>query len=249
MRVMSHTGSDGSDAGHRITQSGGSYPMWAENVAYGYPTEEVCMEKWMLSPGHRANILKPGLTHLGSAAAYSKDNIPFYTQNFSGDNKQHSFPICPSEYQYDNGAPAASPSASIPGGQLASVSSKPASVPVRPSTPEQPFISQTLTPSSPAGTQGGNVPDNRTPPVTAGPPSNVLVDCSAESAVRRLPPGWQCLNGQPVAIPPAGTPSDGGATAYASAAALYTRSNTSLLASILRSSAAVVLGYLIPSLF
>ena len=36
-----------------------------ENVAFGNVTPEVLVQMWMDSPGHRANILNAGFTHLG----------------------------------------------------------------------------------------------------------------------------------------------------------------------------------------
>lgn len=36
-----------------------------ENIAMGYSTANATMVGWMNSPGHRANILTPGFTHLG----------------------------------------------------------------------------------------------------------------------------------------------------------------------------------------
>ena len=36
-----------------------------ENVAYGNVSPEEMVRMWMDSPGHRANILNPGFTHLG----------------------------------------------------------------------------------------------------------------------------------------------------------------------------------------
>jgi uncharacterized protein YkwD len=39
-----------------------------ENVAYGNVTPEQLVAMWMASPGHRANLLKPGFTHIGVGA-------------------------------------------------------------------------------------------------------------------------------------------------------------------------------------
>jgi uncharacterized protein YkwD len=65
--MMSHTGSDGSTMLVRIERAGlgGEWLMLAENVAAGQRTPEAVVAAWMDSPGHRANILEPGLTHLG----------------------------------------------------------------------------------------------------------------------------------------------------------------------------------------
>ena len=62
---MSHTGSDGSTVGDRLTRAGITFRGWAENVAVGQRTPQEVVTAWMNSPGHRANILNPNLTHLG----------------------------------------------------------------------------------------------------------------------------------------------------------------------------------------
>ena len=54
----------------------------AENVAYGYRAEDV-VAAWLDSPGHRANILEPGTTHIGIGIAFDGSGLPFYTQNFA----------------------------------------------------------------------------------------------------------------------------------------------------------------------
>ncbi|MHC4661288.1 MAG: CAP domain-containing protein [Planctomycetota bacterium] len=36
-----------------------------ENIAHGYATPAAVMQGWMNSPGHRANILNSGYTHIG----------------------------------------------------------------------------------------------------------------------------------------------------------------------------------------
>lgn len=106
---MTHTGSDGSDPGKRATEAGYDWRSVTENVAYGYPDEQTCMSKWMASPGHRANILKPGLTHFGSAMAVS-GSTPYYTQDFGGDGKTYNFASCPAAYIYGgSSAPAPTP--------------------------------------------------------------------------------------------------------------------------------------------
>ncbi|TET36349.1 MAG: CAP domain-containing protein [Planctomycetota bacterium] len=73
---FSHTnpeGEDPSDRG-RLGHAGSytftpivSYPYVRinENIAYGYSTPAEVMNAWMNSPGHRANILNSGSTHIG----------------------------------------------------------------------------------------------------------------------------------------------------------------------------------------
>ena len=55
------------------------------------------MNTWMNSPGHRANILSTSFTHMGSGIAWAQDGTPYFTQDFVGDNQQHSFPPCPKD--------------------------------------------------------------------------------------------------------------------------------------------------------
>ncbi|MCK6570321.1 CAP domain-containing protein [Myxococcota bacterium] len=57
MGWMSHTGSDGSDAGDRLRRAGGRFGGWGENVAYGTGSPEGVHDMWMNSPGHYANIM------------------------------------------------------------------------------------------------------------------------------------------------------------------------------------------------
>ena len=59
---MTHTGSDGSDAGRRLVVARFDWSAWAENVAAGQTTIEEVVAAWMASPPHRANILSPSRT-------------------------------------------------------------------------------------------------------------------------------------------------------------------------------------------
>jgi uncharacterized protein YkwD len=69
--VLSHTGPDGSTLTSRVRAAG--YNMapgarsvsYAENIAQGQPSVAAVMAGWMNSPGHRANLLAPGTTHIG----------------------------------------------------------------------------------------------------------------------------------------------------------------------------------------
>ncbi|MEV7751324.1 MULTISPECIES: CAP domain-containing protein [Streptomyces] len=76
---MSHTGSDGSDPGTRITQAGYTWSAYGENVAYGYSTAAEVMAGWMASPGHRANILNCGYQEIGVGLAQPDS---YWTQDF-----------------------------------------------------------------------------------------------------------------------------------------------------------------------
>ncbi|MEV6028116.1 CAP domain-containing protein [Streptomyces sp. NPDC052036] len=76
---MSHTGSDGSSPGDRITQAGYSWSTYGENVAYGYATPEQVMAGWMSSPGHKANILNCEFKEIGVGLAQPDS---YWTQDF-----------------------------------------------------------------------------------------------------------------------------------------------------------------------
>ncbi|WP_333773739.1 CAP domain-containing protein [Streptomyces sp. IBSBF 3136] len=76
---MSHTGSDGSSPGDRITGAGYDWSTYGENVAYGYGTPEAVMAGWMSSPGHRANILNCAFKEIGVGLAQPNS---YWTQDF-----------------------------------------------------------------------------------------------------------------------------------------------------------------------
>lgn len=76
---MSHTGSDGSDPGQRITSAGYEWSAYGENVAYGYSTPEEVMAGWMSSPGHKANILNCSFKEIGVGLAQPGS---YWTQDF-----------------------------------------------------------------------------------------------------------------------------------------------------------------------
>ncbi|AXI89587.1 CAP domain-containing protein [Streptomyces griseoincarnatus] len=75
--TMSHTGSDGSDPGERITRAGYAWSTYGENVAYGYSTPEQVMQGWMTSPGHKANILNCSFREIGVGLSGT-----YWTQDF-----------------------------------------------------------------------------------------------------------------------------------------------------------------------
>ncbi|GFH38821.1 CAP domain-containing protein [Streptomyces pacificus] len=78
-RNMSHSGSDGSDPGTRITRAGYRWSTYGENVAYGYETPEQVMAGWMSSPGHKKNILNCEFKEIGVGLAQPGN---YWTQSF-----------------------------------------------------------------------------------------------------------------------------------------------------------------------
>jgi uncharacterized protein YkwD len=66
----------------RLAAVGYRWQAYAENVAFGQGTPASAVTSWMGSAGHRANILNPGLTELGTALARASDGRPYYVQVF-----------------------------------------------------------------------------------------------------------------------------------------------------------------------
>ena len=67
---LSHTGSDGSSAGDRITALGYRWRTWGENIAVGQRTEQQVFDAWMGSnSGHCEAIMSGNFTEIGIARA------------------------------------------------------------------------------------------------------------------------------------------------------------------------------------
>ena len=76
-RYFSHTGSDGSGTGERITNAGYSWRFFGENIAEGYPSEKEVVKGWLGSPGHCANIMSKNYREMGAARVGD-----YWTQDF-----------------------------------------------------------------------------------------------------------------------------------------------------------------------
>lgn len=64
---LEHVGRDGSTPAARVDAQGYAWSMVAENIAGGQPGIAEVMESWRRSPGHCANLMKPGLKEIGVA--------------------------------------------------------------------------------------------------------------------------------------------------------------------------------------
>ena len=78
---FSHTGSNGSSVGDRVTAEGYNWTNVGENIASGQTTPEAALESWLNSPGHCANIMNPDFTELG--AGIESPNGTLWTQVFA----------------------------------------------------------------------------------------------------------------------------------------------------------------------
>ncbi len=66
---FSHTGSDGSSVGDRVTAQGYTWGMVGENIAQGQTTTGEALTGWQNSPGHNAILLHAAPTEFGFAWA------------------------------------------------------------------------------------------------------------------------------------------------------------------------------------
>ncbi|EEG77460.1 cell wall-binding repeat-containing protein [Dethiobacter alkaliphilus] len=69
-----------------MSHYGISYTRAAENLAAGFLSPQTLVNAWMNSPGHRANILNPNLTHIGIGYYYNANDPSnlrhYWTQMF-----------------------------------------------------------------------------------------------------------------------------------------------------------------------
>jgi len=82
---FNHTGSDGLNAGDRITNAGYDWFGWGENIAAERQTIEEVMTGWLNSPGHCANIMNSAYTEFGAAVYFvaGSDYSNYWTQVFA----------------------------------------------------------------------------------------------------------------------------------------------------------------------
>ena len=78
----SHTSPEGSRPWDRAAAAGCTRRSIGENIACGQRSPAEVVEGWMNSPGHRANILKPGFTHIGAGFAGGGPAATYWTQLF-----------------------------------------------------------------------------------------------------------------------------------------------------------------------
>ncbi|MEU3663952.1 CAP domain-containing protein [Streptomyces sp. NPDC032940] len=80
----SHTDPDGGAPWDRAAAAGATRRTVGENIACGQRSPAEVVEGWMNSPGHRANILKTGFTHIGVGLAGGGRAGMYWTQLFGG---------------------------------------------------------------------------------------------------------------------------------------------------------------------
>ncbi|ORX94654.1 hypothetical protein K493DRAFT_301931 [Basidiobolus meristosporus CBS 931.73] len=94
-RRMTHDRVDHASMPRTMSDKGMRWEQYGENVARGQISEEQVMYSWMHSAVHRANILKPSFTHMGSG--YDSRGH-YWTQGFARVRGMINFsnvPVCP----------------------------------------------------------------------------------------------------------------------------------------------------------
>jgi hypothetical protein len=82
---FSHTGSNGSTAGDRVTAAGYQWRGVGENIAAGQPSVAVVVDGWMNSEGHCANLMNAAFRDIGVACVAGNANTTYrtyWTQEF-----------------------------------------------------------------------------------------------------------------------------------------------------------------------
>jgi uncharacterized protein YkwD len=81
---FSHTGSNGSSPGDRITQACYRWSAYGEIIAAGSGDVDVILDMWMNSPGHHDIILDPNYTDFGVGYARNGNSayVHYWTVDF-----------------------------------------------------------------------------------------------------------------------------------------------------------------------
>jgi uncharacterized protein YkwD len=82
--LFSHTGSDGSSPGERVTRAGYRWEQVGENIASGVSTARQAVAGWLASPHHCAIIMTAGVRQMGVAFAVnpSSAQVIDWTEDF-----------------------------------------------------------------------------------------------------------------------------------------------------------------------
>ena len=70
--LFSHTGSDNSSTGTRVTATGYNWKAVAENISGGTDTPEQTIDRWVASPGHCHNLMNPVYSEIGMACIVNR---------------------------------------------------------------------------------------------------------------------------------------------------------------------------------
>ncbi len=84
VQQFSHTRPNGQSCFTALQQFNASYSTAGENIAYGQPDAKTVVNRWMNSPGHRANILNGNFKQTGIGVYRDSKGIYYWTQLFIG---------------------------------------------------------------------------------------------------------------------------------------------------------------------
>ena len=79
---FSHTGSDGSSLGDRMSAAGYNWSTYGENIAAGHADAKSVMQGWLDSPGHCSNIMGSEFSEVGVGRAEGRGYGVYWTQDF-----------------------------------------------------------------------------------------------------------------------------------------------------------------------
>jgi len=78
--TMTHTGSDGSDPGDRVTRQGYTFARLGENVLMRWDmSADGAFDQWWNSPPHHENMMTPDFIEIGVAFTLSDEGAYYYT--------------------------------------------------------------------------------------------------------------------------------------------------------------------------
>lgn len=80
---IGHSFGRGTTLGERVRKAGGHPRLIAENVARGQKSIATVMQGWIKSPGHRRNMLHPGMREFG-IAQLSTNGQPYWALVLGG---------------------------------------------------------------------------------------------------------------------------------------------------------------------
>ncbi|HEY9905459.1 MAG TPA: CAP domain-containing protein [Candidatus Sericytochromatia bacterium] len=82
---FSHSGSNGSQVGDRVSATGYSWSAVAENIAAGQSTPFQVFQSWLNSPPHKQTMLNPQYTEVGFGSAYKAQSTykAYWTADFA----------------------------------------------------------------------------------------------------------------------------------------------------------------------
>jgi uncharacterized protein YkwD len=83
-RKMSHAGTDGSNAGQRLTRQGVTWSSWGENVGAGFDDPATLTQAWLDSPTHRPIVLHATYARVGAGVATASDGTRYWTMDVVG---------------------------------------------------------------------------------------------------------------------------------------------------------------------